>query len=162
MLVASDGPWMERDSGQNFTCAIRGDQSLWCWGQNTGNASDSGYPLGILNATELTSPSRVDPTTEWIAIRGHTFHSCAVRRNLELWCWGRNTEGQLGTADIEARTTPTQVSVGMAIVSPGLFATCAISRDGETLCTGKNEEGQLGTGDTERRHEFTAIPLGSP
>jgi alpha-tubulin suppressor-like RCC1 family protein len=152
---------MDVSAGQNHTCAVRGDQSLWCWGQNTGQESGSGAPLGIVGAVELSAPTRVDSTANFIAIRGHTFHGCAIRSNLELWCWGRNAEGQLGTGDIDNRDTPAFVQPGIAAVSAGPFATCVATAEGSTLCAGKNEAGQLGTGDLERRREFTSVPLGS-
>jgi alpha-tubulin suppressor-like RCC1 family protein len=36
-------------------------------------------------------------------------HTCAIRTDRSLWCWGRNTEGQLGIGTVENTNNPTPV-----------------------------------------------------
>ena len=89
-----------------------------------------------------------------------TFHTCAVDSNADLWCWGRNIEGQLGLGDIEDRVLPTKVqSGGWEQVAVGRFYTCAKKLDQSLWCTGENSVGQLGVGDTARRNEFTRVDV---
>jgi alpha-tubulin suppressor-like RCC1 family protein len=85
------------------------------------------------------------------------FHSCAVNRDNELWCWGRNVEGQLGTGDTTLRQVPTRVATDIADVEVSWFMTCVLTRSGHIECTGGNEAGQLGTGTTDRPLRFTDI-----
>ena len=70
-----------------------------------------------------------------------------------LYCWGRNTEGQLGLGDTVARTSPVEVSPGTSWsdVDAGGFHTCAQSTTAGLFCWGDNAQGQLGVGDTTPR-----------
>lgn len=82
-----------------------------------------------------------------------TGHTCVVLHDGSLWCWGLNTEGQLGTRDTTSRDTPTRVgtdadwvkvAAGGAGTANGY--TCATKRDGSLWCWGINALGGLGTG----------------
>ena len=74
-------------------------------------------------------------------------HTCAVRPDGAVYCWGANDHGQLG----DGTTSGLPVQVGSsgarpsAIVSGGAFS-CAITADGAVFCWGDNHFGQLGTG----------------
>jgi hypothetical protein len=155
--VGADNDWAEVVAGQAHTCGRKRDLTIWCWGMNTGAAMDDGYPLGIADASELPTPTRVGDASDWARLRSNTFHTCGVKQNAELWCWGRNIEGQLGLGDIESRPTPVLIGVGYTDVSPGRFATCALTSDAVVQCAGANESGQLGLGDTERRNTLTSV-----
>jgi alpha-tubulin suppressor-like RCC1 family protein len=61
-------------------------------------------------------PARVGADADWTFIATDTFHSCGLRGEGALWCWGRNAEGQLGvgspdgelsSGDTERRATLT-------------------------------------------------------
>lgn len=160
--VSDVGPWLSIAAGQHHSCGIKQDRSLWCWGLNTGSGNAEGFPLGIADAAELSAPTRVGTDADWVGFGTKTFHSCGIRRALELFCWGRNTEGQLGMSDLAARPIPVQVGAEYAAIATGLFSTCAISRKGEVQCAGANDHGELGTGDFGRRSELTPIVLPNP
>ncbi|WP_249755606.1 InlB B-repeat-containing protein [Microvenator marinus] len=74
---------------------------------------------------------------------------CAISSG-NVYCWGDNNYGQLGTGDfISSHTTPRQV-LGMnnvISISAGVFA-CAVKSDGTVWCWGLNTYGQLGDGTT--------------
>src|SRR5690606_31897334 len=148
--------WIAVDGGLHHTCGLRRDRSLWCWGRNSGGSDGAGFPLGIPTAL-AESPARVMADVEWTALTTHTFHTCGLARGGDLYCWGRNVEGQLGLGDTELRESPTRVGNASAVVA-GRFTTCALIGGG-VACTGKNERGELGLGDTRRRSVFT--PVGS-
>lgn len=156
--VGTDTDWLRVDSGQEAAVALKQDHSLWVWGTNTGSDSDDGYPLG-LDADVLATPTRLGTATDWVGVSTCVFHSCAVNRAEELWCWGRNMEGQLGTGDTMIRKQPTLVATAITDVDVSWFTTCALARGGGLACTGSNDHGQLGTGDTERPLRFTDIAL---
>lgn len=154
--VGTDTDWLRVDSGQQAAVALKQDHSLWVWGTNVGSNADEGFPLGI-DDDVLATPARLGTATDWLAISTRVFHSCAVNRAEELWCWGRNAEGQLGTGDTTIRKEPTLVATGVTDVDVSWFMTCALTHSGGLECTGGNEHGQLGTGDTERPLRFTDI-----
>lgn len=72
-------------------------------------------------------------------------HACLARAGL-VYCWGDNTDGQLGTGDKLRRDTPALVpgSEGVVQVVTGGQHTCWLTRDGVVSCFGSNALGQLG------------------
>ncbi|HEV8549063.1 MAG TPA: hypothetical protein VGQ57_08545 [Polyangiaceae bacterium] len=158
LQVGTDTDWLRVDCGQQHSIALKQDHSIWVWGLNeasNGNPPE-GWPLG-LDAAELDVPTELGTATDWVAVSTRVFHSCAVNRQGELWCWGRNVEGQLGTGDTTLKKTPALVASNVADVDVSWFTTCALERGGGLACTGKNEEGELGTGATDRPLRFTDI-----
>jgi len=81
-----------------------------------------------------------------LAIGG--FHTCALKRDGTVWCWGYNRYGQLGDGTRMDRYTPVQVVnlTDVIQISAGALHTCALKRDGTVWCWGHNEYGQLGDG----------------
>src|SRR5690606_35651621 len=154
--VGTDDDWVAVAGGLHHTCGLRADRSLWCWGQNSGSIDCEGFPLGSPVAL-AEAPLRVMPAVEWTALSTHTFHTCGLARGGDLYCWGRNVEGQLGLGDTELRESPARVRTASA-VDAGRFTTCALI-GGSVACTGRNERGELGLGDTDRRSVFTPVTL---
>jgi alpha-tubulin suppressor-like RCC1 family protein len=149
----SGGPWAEVAAGQNHSCALGEDGTLWCWGDNT-NAQ-----LGSGDLTARQAPALID-SGPWSIVDTDTFHGCTLSSGV-IACWGRNAEGQLGTGDIMDRLEPTVIaqppSGTWTEVSTGRFHTCARDVLGDVYCTGMNSSEQLGTGDGDRRRELTLV-----
>ena len=158
LRVGADLDWLEPVPGQQYTCGIKRDRSVWCWGQNIGSGDGDGFPLGI-DRPELDTPTSVPLVPAVTGLATRVFHTCGVSAGADLYCWGRNVEGQLGTTDTVLRPEPTLVHTGVAQVSASWFSTCLLSVAGRVACTGKNERGQLGIGNVERPHAFTPILL---
>jgi alpha-tubulin suppressor-like RCC1 family protein len=158
LRVGADVDWLEPVPGQQYTCAIKRDGSVWCWGQNIGSGDGEGFPLGI-DQPELDTPTRVPVVPPVTGLATRVFHTCGVSAAADLYCWGRNVEGQLGTTDTTLRPEPTLVHTGVAQVTASWFSTCLLSVAGRVACTGKNEHGELGNGSLERPHTFTPILL---
>jgi len=80
--------------GNNHTCAIRTDRSVWCWGRNT--YEQAGAPLaesddcpGVLDATRcVLRPRRVEGIDHVEAVFLGYSRSCAIRSDRTVWCWG--------------------------------------------------------------------------
>jgi alpha-tubulin suppressor-like RCC1 family protein len=159
--VGTDNDWLAIEAGQSHTCGLRQDFFAYCFGRNNGAETGDGAPLGIPNAVEVVSPTRLDTTGDFAFLRTDTFHTCAVNHDEALFCWGRGIEGQLGLGDNALYDVPAFVGSGYVAVDVGRFTTCAIAEDGNLLCTGKNDEAQLGTGDTDSRNVLTPIEIGS-
>ncbi len=71
-------------------------------------------------------------------------HTCAVKEDRSLWCWGKNDNSQVGDGTTERRTYPVKVMNGVLQVSAGGEHTCAVKEDRSLWCWGKNDYGQLG------------------
>jgi alpha-tubulin suppressor-like RCC1 family protein len=98
----------------------------------------------------MPSAAAVAPTAP-AHIAAGDFHSCALRGDGTVRCWGRNKEGQLGDGTTENRATPTAVAgVDHAVqIACGANATCALSGDGSVRCWGGGKawgDGQMRTG----------------
>ena len=132
--------------GLNHACARTANERLYCWGRNTeGQIGD-----GTNNARD--TPLRVDPTgaANFKSIASNGRFNCAIRgNNGALWCWGTNTNGQLGLGVGAATeiTVPTLVSTGWDNVATSSNHTCGV-KAGELFCWGRNASGELGFGAT--------------
>jgi alpha-tubulin suppressor-like RCC1 family protein len=155
--VGTDTDWQQVVAGQNPSCALKTDRSLWCWGTNTGVDNGAGAPLGV-PGFEVPTPTRVT-TNQWLAVATHTFHTCAIALDGELWCWGRNAEGQLGSADTAVRDTPTRMGRRVTSVDVGAFTTCIVDTSGAVACSGENESGELGIGNLVRPYALTEVVI---
>jgi alpha-tubulin suppressor-like RCC1 family protein len=158
LRVGTNTDWLQVAAGLESTFILRQDRSLWVFGTNTAIESDEGLPLGV-PGPNAPSPTRVG-AGDWLAVATHSFHTCAIARDNEAWCWGRNIEGQLGPGDPPLVRQPTALGRKATSVDVGVFTTCLVDPAGTVFCTGKNDFGQLGTGNTERPFAFTEVPLG--
>ena len=92
--------------GFNHTCALLSDKTAKCWGYadygQLGNNDNStlGYatPQSVQNLTNITQ------------IDAGSYHTCALVQNGDVYCWGHNSTGGLGTGDTVAVVVPTKVS----------------------------------------------------
>jgi alpha-tubulin suppressor-like RCC1 family protein len=80
-------------------------------------------------------------------------HSCALIQDGTIWCWGNNTDGELGNgATLSASDTVSNVPVKVLGVSQavsiatGAYHTCAVLSTGIVQCWGNNFDGELGNG----------------
>jgi alpha-tubulin suppressor-like RCC1 family protein len=126
-----------------------------------GRADNHAGPLGLPGDATDHLPAAVPMPADVIDMSIRMFHACALRAGGELWCWGRNIEGQLGVGDTAMHETPIAVRAGVVETCTGAFFTCARRDDDTVECAGKNEYGQLGAGDLDERHAWTPmlVPL---
>jgi hypothetical protein len=143
------------DSFGDSSCASTADGQLYCWGLMT-------YLTN--GGTNLVSPYAIAVTTDGVTPFGGVLqtsindsYACSIVKGTstnELWCWGHNTHGQLGTGDMTTRRYPTKV-VGPTNPSKVITfgsdeyeaATCVL--DGQNVrCWGANGSGQIGNGST--------------
>jgi alpha-tubulin suppressor-like RCC1 family protein len=136
--------------GQGHTCAIDRASALYCWGRNT--SMQVGVPA---TDAQLRTPQRVDSALTYLHVSAGQNHTCAIRSDGRLMCWGdgapRAFEGPqpIGPRLIEEEP-------GYEAVYSGWFHSCAKKR-GTLRCWGRNAEGQLGLGDQVYRTMPTAL-----
>jgi alpha-tubulin suppressor-like RCC1 family protein len=131
-------------SGDNC-CALRVDASLYCWGANSdGNAGSTSNGSNPLN-----TPTPLAQDSRFIKLGVGAAHSCAVRMDGALVCWGRNQDGELGLgASQNDPRAPGRVGSDSdwLSVACGQQHTCGLRRGGVVLCWGANDDGQVGIG----------------
>lgn len=134
--------------GNAHTCVRSGDE-LYCWGFN-----DAGQ-LGFGDETHRTQPEKLPPaSTGPIAdVSVGLAHSCAVRTNGEVICFGFNDQGQSGMPNMGDGGTNKVLSpnvvpgIDNAVrISLGHAHGCALTSAGTVRCWGWNGGGQLGDG----------------
>ena len=107
------------------------------------------------------------------------YNTCAIKNNGDVYCWGRNGNGQIGNGQISNANTacgqsghkckdvPTLTNVkganGYDAVSLafGDRHACALLDDGDVVCWGRNNAGQLGTsgGDKDTPQALSLIHI---
>src|SRR5437667_885996 len=149
-------------AGGFHTCALPGDGTVRCWGQNDygqlGNGTSD--PVPDSPSTFNPTPVTVSGITTAVAISAGGWYTCALLQNGTIRCWGDNTWGELGNGAVlvspsptsPVTPTPTPVTVSgittAVAIEAGVFHMCAILRDGTLQCWGRGEEGRLGNGST--------------
>src|SRR5687767_10499435 len=76
-------------------------------------------------------------------------HTCLVRADGNVLCWGNNASGQIGDGTSgNIRNVPTAVPgiTSAVAVAAGLNHTCVLLASGSVRCWGSNASGQLGVG----------------
>ena len=85
--------------------------------------------------------------TNWSSVDTGTAHSAAIQTDGTLWCWGYNSNGQLGDGTTTDRTSPVQIGTDTWLrADVGYFHTMGVKTDGTLWCWGLNSFGQLGDG----------------
>jgi hypothetical protein len=80
--------------------------------------------------------------------------ACARKMDGTVWCWGRNSRGNLGNGTSSDATTPVQVTksdatalTAITSITVGHRHGCALS-GGTVQCWGRGSEGEIGSGNT--------------
>jgi alpha-tubulin suppressor-like RCC1 family protein len=138
--------------GGFHTCALRNDGRVLCWGLNTSGQLGVNTNLGA--STANTVPALVDNSAlgfvRQLALGSD--HSCALRDDGRVLCWGSTLRGKLGNSNNAATDTPDpeptlidNSALGIVQqVAVGTDHSCALREDGRVLCWGGNSRGQLG------------------
>ena len=130
------------------SCAIATIQNTksYCWG-------DGGFGrLGIDSTSNRPTPGRVENGEDLVDMAAGGDHTCAVRDDGELLCWGDNIRGQAGIDDDGALvpvTVETPDDVAFSSVVAGNQFSCGIDVDGVAYCWGTGSDGRLGSGSSE-------------
>lgn len=77
-------------------------------------------------------------------------HTCGLTTQGQVYCWGANSDGQLGLAVADKlphpQPSPVAGKVKYKFVSAGYRHTCGLTAHGIAYCWGANDSGQLGNG----------------
>ena len=132
-------------AGLKFTCGVRHDGAMYCWGDNAEKQLGMNPTQGVILAPTQLAGSR------WQAVAAGQNHACALDSSGLLTCWGRADSGQLGKV-LSGGQLPVNGQIvqpadsDWAAVAAGAYQTCARKQDNTLWCWGQNFSGQLGLG----------------
>jgi len=144
--VSDAGPWSQVNGLTHFTCGIKTDDTLWCWGSNSNGQLGIGVTGGDYN-----TPQQITESGPWASFAkggGDGNQTCAVKSDGTAWCWGGGTGGQLGNGENVNYASAQQLSEAgpWDMVSVGRDYSCGLKSDGTAWCWGSDSAGKLGNG----------------
>jgi alpha-tubulin suppressor-like RCC1 family protein len=138
------------------SCALSSAGNVYCWGYNVhgelGNntTTNSSLPVEVMGVGGSGFLSNIANLGEG----GNSYNNiCTVSLAGEVYCWGDNTNGQLGNGTTTGSLSPVEVVgvggsgflSGIATVSTASLNTCAVTASGGNVyCWGDNADGELG------------------
>ncbi len=148
--VGAGNNWKAVAVGTYHSCGLKTAGTLWCWGMNASGQLGDGTG-GVLNAQQ-TEPVKVDGSRAWTDVDAGEYHTCAVAGDGSGWCWGSNTNGQVGdTTAGTNRLVPARVRTtgDWRSVAAGGAHSCGVKTNGSAWCWGYNGSGEVGDGTSD-------------
>lgn len=158
--------------GSAHACLVRQGGTVWCFGVN--DMLQLGTVAGSLESCEgmpcalypRQLSSGAQPFSGVSRLVAGTAHTCALKQDGTVFCWGDNPVGQLGNGSNVASAEPVRVIDGagqpladVVELAAGGDTTCARRANGTVLCWGGNSDGQVGDGSAEPRASATEVVL---
>lgn len=137
-------------AGVNHICAILASGEVRCWGDARHARLAATAPDICPNASAGSIECAMSPVTAAVPVLAHIAgggaHTCGLTPAGEVWCWGRNDQGQVGRP-VSPQENPAAVPgiPQVTQVVPGSDHTCALDVDGDVWCWGDNSRLQLGS-----------------
>ncbi|MBI4211864.1 MAG: hypothetical protein HY540_04420 [Deltaproteobacteria bacterium] len=96
----------------------------------------------------MVTPLPVSGLTSVSKLAAGDYHTCAIKSDGSLWCWGGNGLGQIGDGSRTWAVVPVEINVGGQVsdVDAGMDFTCAVVNGIRVKCWGNGGGGQLGDG----------------
>jgi alpha-tubulin suppressor-like RCC1 family protein len=132
-------------AGGFHSCAIQ-QGGVVCWGYNAfGQLGINSTVTTALPTTSLYNNGA--PLDGMVQIVAGLYHTCALRADGLLFCWGDNNNGQIGNGTVNESPLATQVPLsGVAQVAASSNTTCARLTNGTVWCWGNDVAGACGDG----------------
>ena len=132
-------------TGGNHSCAVVDGGAVMCWGAQTyGQLGD-----GVIAQLNQPKPVAVKGLSGAKALASGFGHTCAVRGDGTVACWGYNKYGSLGNGtndDSGSFVAPTGLAQVKVLSAGYHHNNCAIDANGIVSCWGYNVSGVFGDG----------------
>jgi alpha-tubulin suppressor-like RCC1 family protein len=153
-------------AGWEHSLARDTEGNAWAWGSN--HRGQLGQGRGPGNSD---TPVQLTGLTNVVSVAAGQYHNLAVTSYGNVWAWGSNENGQLGSGTRRVSLTPIRVSRVhdfVVTIAAGNEHSLAADMHGQLFAWGNNVDGRLGTGavDLERgpvkalfRYEYKVLVL---
>lgn len=157
--------WSSVSAGDAHACALTVQGQAYCWNRpptRKGARATQPVSTAVPGKLRFTSISAGNYTACWTSsslastyrefcFGRQTHHTCAITRRGEVYCWGGNSDGQLGDGTTSDRLAPARVAgdLTFASISAGDAHTCGVTTGHVAYCWGRNASGELGTGSVD-------------
>lgn len=133
-------------AGGSMSCGITGAGRAFCWGGNWGGQLGDGTSDNSATPVAVAAPAGVTFTK----LDASYEHVCALADDGDVYCWGYNSDGQVGDGTFVDAFAPEKIGSGAPFVDVAVGGghSCAVSDSGSLYCWGGNGDGQLGDGTT--------------
>ena len=130
--------------------------------QLTSSASNSTSTQASLKVGTVTANWKVTTSVAlalsnkgtWRSLSLGVSHTCGIASNSKAYCWGKDSNGQLGENDdgdnldedipVDVDTSALTPGTSFVSITGGLDHTCGLASDGKAFCWGGDGSGQLG------------------
>lgn len=141
----------------------------YVWNTSTASSGQSSFSVWIRQAGSTLAYETYGQTYYTLTYTAVTpaantlasglFHSCALRADATVNCWGYNNYGQIGNATQTDAPAPVAVSgvTGATAIGAGYNHACAVIAGGAVSCWGAGSSGQLGNGSTSDSSSPVAV-----
>ena len=160
-------PLKKLDGSAGSTCVVKHDGKVSCWGNNdVGQLGRGTNDLSYYAEDVIGSSGEADSfLTNIVQVSVALGHTCALRADGKVLCWGLNYYGQLGLNHKENKYYPhfvhglhNQGHLGSVVqVTTGYQQSCALLSDGRVGCWGNNNFRQLGNQYSYRDNRYPRI-----
>ncbi len=134
--VLLPGPVAAIGAGEAHTCAALGDGSAYCWGHNDlGEVGDG--TMGVMR----TTPTLVKDLADVVELSTGQHHTCARVRDGSVWCWGDNSQLELGTntaLTVNPDRGRAELQRAATHITTGDWLSCAVLDDETLQCWGSD------------------------
>ncbi|XP_071846345.1 RCC1 and BTB domain-containing protein 1-like [Apostichopus japonicus] len=142
--------------GSNHTLALTDNGEIYSWGTN--NNGQLGHKENASRPQPITASIGGQCVCDIVCASTSSY---ALLDNGELYGWGYNALGQLGTNTVTNYTEPIQVTslkkvvIKQIVCGPNFFL--ALSKSGHVYACGENTSGQIGKGDVANSSVATQL-----
>ena len=130
--------------GPAHACALTAAGAAYCWGDNTTGQ----LGVGLSDTVAHKVPVSVAGGLTFTSLVAGSGHTCGLTNAGEVYCWGSNAGGQLGSPVLGQYPVPTRVAgvPTVTALAAGAHHTCGLTSNGTVYCWGDNAVGQVGDG----------------
>lgn len=145
--------------GNNHVLALDNSGAVYVWGANSSGQLGLNYSVNTISEPEkLEIYNRKDElqADSFSDIAAASNHSMVLDGDGQVWVFGNNSDGQLGTSSGRIKT-PTSVAKNISYIFAGQTACGVIDNDDRLLMSGKNSFGALGDGTVRDKSKFSDV-----